>query len=171
MSVRILSVVALALSLSCASSAFGQVMTDTVGEMENETVVAGFVGASILERMDAMRPSATTFSVMISLAGLAVSGPSAPGLSQATGPQPSKMARAAFMNTSGANVGDAMDGPAISDEEHEVVLHEEEVVAEKRAVPKERVRLGKDTHVEEQQVSETVRREEIEIDDAGRRRS
>ena len=37
-----------------------------------------------------------------------------------------------------------LDGPAISEEEHEVVLHEEEAVVEKRAVPKERVRLEKD---------------------------
>ena len=64
-----------------------------------------------------------------------------------------------------ANVGDATAGPEISDEEHEVVLHEEEVVAEKRAVPKERVRLDKDVEVEERTVSEDVRREEIEVDD------
>ena len=49
-----------------------------------------------------------------------------------------------------ANVGDAMAGPAISEEEHEVTLHEEEVVVEKRAVPKERVRLDKDTVTDEQ---------------------
>ena len=67
-----------------------------------------------------------------------------------------------------ANVGDATSGPEISEEEHEVVLHEEEVVAEKRAVPKERVRLDKDTVTEERQVSEEVRREEIDIDDSGR---
>jgi uncharacterized protein (TIGR02271 family) len=47
------------------------------------------------------------------------------------------------------NVVNATDGPAISEEEHEVVLHEEEVVAEKRAVPKERVRLDKDVEVEQ----------------------
>ena len=64
-----------------------------------------------------------------------------------------------------ANFGDATDGPAISDEEHEVVLHEEEVVTEKRAVPKERVSLGKETVTEEQQVSEEVRKEQIEVDD------
>jgi uncharacterized protein (TIGR02271 family) len=64
-----------------------------------------------------------------------------------------------------ANRGAALDGPAISEEEHEVVLHEEEVVAEKRAVPKERVRLDKDVEVEERTVSEDVRREEIEVDD------
>ncbi len=64
-----------------------------------------------------------------------------------------------------ANAGDAMDGPAISEEEHEVVLHEEEVVVDKRAVPKERVRLDKETTVEEQQVSDTVRKEEIDVDE------
>jgi uncharacterized protein (TIGR02271 family) len=69
-----------------------------------------------------------------------------------------------------ANVDDAMSGPAISEEEHEVVLHEEEPVVEKRAVPKERVRLDKDTQIEERQVSDTVRREEIEVDDAAQRR-
>jgi uncharacterized protein (TIGR02271 family) len=64
-----------------------------------------------------------------------------------------------------ANVDAATSGPEISDEEHEVVLHEEEAVVEKRAVPKERVRLDKDSRTEERQVSDTVRREEIEVDD------
>jgi uncharacterized protein (TIGR02271 family) len=68
-----------------------------------------------------------------------------------------------------ANAGDALDGPAISEEEHEVVLHEEEVVAEKRVVPKERIRLDKDVETDERTVSEDVRREEIELDDADRR--
>jgi len=65
-----------------------------------------------------------------------------------------------------ANRGDALDGPAISEEEHEVVLHEEEVVAEKRAVPKERVRLDKQTVTEEEQVTEAVRREQVDVLDA-----
>jgi uncharacterized protein (TIGR02271 family) len=70
-----------------------------------------------------------------------------------------------------ANVGDAKAGPAISEEEHEVTLHEEEVVVDKRAVPKERVRLDKDTVTEEQTVSEQVRKEQIETDgDTGRGR-
>ena len=69
-----------------------------------------------------------------------------------------------------ANVGQATDGPAISEEEHEVVLHEEEVVTEKRAVPKERVRLDKETVVDEQTVSEEVRKEQIEADDGDVRR-
>ena len=63
-----------------------------------------------------------------------------------------------------ANLGEATDGPAISEEEHEVTLHEEEVVVDKRAVPKERVRLDKDTVVEEQTVSEEVRKEQIEAE-------
>jgi uncharacterized protein (TIGR02271 family) len=63
-----------------------------------------------------------------------------------------------------ANVGQALDGPAISEEEHEVTLHEEEVVVEKRAVPRERVRLDKDTVTEDQTVSEEVRKEQIEAE-------
>ena len=64
-----------------------------------------------------------------------------------------------------ANADQATDGPAISDEEHEVVLHEEQAVVGKQAVPKERVRMDKDTTVEEQQVSETVRKEQIDVDE------
>ena len=63
-----------------------------------------------------------------------------------------------------ANAGQATSGPEISEEEHEVVLHEEEVVAEKRTVPKERVRLDKETVVDEETVSEQVRKEQIEAD-------
>jgi uncharacterized protein (TIGR02271 family) len=63
-----------------------------------------------------------------------------------------------------ANVGDAKAGPAISEEEHEVVLHEEEVVTEKRATPKERVRLDKETVTEDQTVTEEVRKEQIEAE-------
>ena len=63
-----------------------------------------------------------------------------------------------------ANIDRATDGPAISDEEHEMVLHEEEVVTEKRAVPKERIRLEKDTVTDEQQVSDEVRKERIDVD-------
>ena len=63
-----------------------------------------------------------------------------------------------------ANAGEARSGPDISEEEHEVTLHEEEVVTEKRAVPKERVRLDKETVTEDQTVSEEVRKEQIEAD-------
>ena len=63
-----------------------------------------------------------------------------------------------------ANVDAATSGPDISDEEHEVVLHEEEVVTEKRAVPKERVRMDKQTVTDEQTVSEQVRKEQIDAE-------
>jgi uncharacterized protein (TIGR02271 family) len=67
------------------------------------------------------------------------------------------------------NVDAAMDGPAISDEEHEVTLSEEEVVVEKKAVPKERVRLDKETETTEERVTEEVRKERIEAEgDIGR---
>jgi uncharacterized protein (TIGR02271 family) len=62
------------------------------------------------------------------------------------------------------NIGAAMDGPEISEEEHEVVLHEEEPVVEKRVVPKERVRLETETVTEEREVSEDIRKEQIETD-------
>ena len=63
-----------------------------------------------------------------------------------------------------ANVGNAMDGPAISEEEHEVTLHAERAVVDKEAVPVERVRLDKTTVTEQEQVSADLRKEEIEVD-------
>ena len=65
-----------------------------------------------------------------------------------------------------ANVGNALDGPAISEEEHEVTLHAERAVVEKEAVPVERVRLDKTTVTEQQQVTEGLRKEEIEVEGA-----
>ena len=65
-----------------------------------------------------------------------------------------------------ANIGNALDGPAISEEEHEVVLHAERPVVEKEAVPVERVRLDKETVVENQTVSDSVRKEQIEMEGA-----
>ena len=64
-----------------------------------------------------------------------------------------------------ANLDAATSGPAISEEEHEVTLREEEVVVDKRAVPKERVRLDTETVTEERQVAEEVRKEQIQVDD------
>jgi uncharacterized protein (TIGR02271 family) len=64
------------------------------------------------------------------------------------------------------NVGAALDGPAISEEEHEVTLHAERAVVDKEAVPVERVRLDKTTVTEQQQVTEGLRKEEIEVEGA-----
>ena len=63
-----------------------------------------------------------------------------------------------------ANFGDATDGPAISEEEHEVVLHEERPVVQKEAVPVERVKLDTETVTEQVTVSEQVRKEQIDSD-------
>jgi uncharacterized protein (TIGR02271 family) len=63
-----------------------------------------------------------------------------------------------------ANVGDALDGPAISEEEHEVILSEERPVVNTEAVPVERVRLDKETVRENQAVSGEVRKEQIDFD-------
>jgi uncharacterized protein (TIGR02271 family) len=63
-----------------------------------------------------------------------------------------------------ANRDQALSGPEISDEEHEVTLTEETPVVEKRAVPKERVRMEKDTVTDEETVSEQVRKERIKTE-------
>jgi uncharacterized protein (TIGR02271 family) len=60
----------------------------------------------------------------------------------------------------------ATDGPSISEEEHEVVLHEERPVVGKETVPKERVRMTKDVERDEEQVSDQVRKEHIDADDS-----
>jgi len=65
-----------------------------------------------------------------------------------------------------ANREAATSGAELSEEEHEVVLHEEQVVVDKTAVPKERVRLDKDTVTEQRSVSEQIRKEQIEQIDA-----
>lgn len=67
-----------------------------------------------------------------------------------------------------ANRGDALDGPELSEEEHEVVLHAEEAVVDKKTVPKERVRLDKDVTTTEETVSDTVRSERVDVDDSHR---
>jgi uncharacterized protein (TIGR02271 family) len=63
-----------------------------------------------------------------------------------------------------ANRGDALSGPDLSDEEHEVVLTEERPVVQKETVPVERIRLDKDTVTEQQQVTTDVAHEEIAVD-------
>jgi uncharacterized protein (TIGR02271 family) len=61
-----------------------------------------------------------------------------------------------------ANRGDALTGGDLTEEEHEVTLHSEQPVVQKETVPVERVRLGTETVRGEEQVSETVRKEQIE---------
>ena len=63
-----------------------------------------------------------------------------------------------------ANRGAAVSGPDISEEEHEVVLHEERPVVQKETVPVERVSLGTETVTEQQTVNEVVRKERVDVD-------
>lgn len=63
-----------------------------------------------------------------------------------------------------ANRDEAMAGPEISEEEHEVVLYEERPVVEKEVVAVERVKLGKQTVTDQEQVTESVRKEQIDTE-------
>ena len=63
------------------------------------------------------------------------------------------------------NRGDALSGAAITEEEHEVVLHAERPVVATEAVPVERVRLGTETVTEQETVTGEIRKEQIEVDD------
>ena len=63
-----------------------------------------------------------------------------------------------------ANIGQATSGPEISEEEHVMPLYEEEVVADTRVVPKERVRLDKDVVTEQERVEADLRKERIEVE-------
>jgi uncharacterized protein (TIGR02271 family) len=58
----------------------------------------------------------------------------------------------------------AMAGPEITEAEHEVILHEERPVVATETVPVERVRLEKETVVDEETVSGQVRKEHIEME-------
>jgi uncharacterized protein (TIGR02271 family) len=62
------------------------------------------------------------------------------------------------------NRAQAMSGPDLSEDEHEVTLHEERPVVEKETVPVERVRLEKDTVTDDVTVEEEVRKENIDTD-------
>jgi len=62
------------------------------------------------------------------------------------------------------NRGEAYDGPAISEEEHEVTLRAERPVVDTEAVAVERVRMGKETVTDQETVGGEVRKEEIELD-------
>ena len=71
-----------------------------------------------------------------------------------------------------ANVGDATSGRDLSEEEHEVTLHAERPVVEKETVPVERIKMGTETVQGEETVTETVGKEQVEIDDdSGTRRN
>ena len=61
----------------------------------------------------------------------------------------------------------AVAGLVLGDEEHELVLTEERPLVQKEAVPVERVRLDVDRVQEQVQVSEQVRKEQVDVDTEG----
>ncbi len=63
-----------------------------------------------------------------------------------------------------ANIGQATSGPGLSEEEHEITLTEERPVVDKETVPVERVRLDKETVTDQREVSEQVRKEQIDTE-------
>lgn len=65
-----------------------------------------------------------------------------------------------------ADRGDALGGGELTEEEHEITLRADRVVTEKETVPVERIRLATETVTEKQQVTEEVRKEQIEVDGA-----
>jgi uncharacterized protein (TIGR02271 family) len=87
---------------------------------------------------------------------------------QQTVPVQRERARVEREPVTDANLGAATSGPEISEAEHEVILREEEPVLEKRVVPRERVRLDKETVTDEERVDEPVRKEQIEVQDEDR---
>ena len=63
-----------------------------------------------------------------------------------------------------ANRDSAMSGPDISEDEHEIVVHEERPVVQKETVPVERVRLDTETVTEQETVGEEVRKERVDVE-------
>jgi uncharacterized protein (TIGR02271 family) len=63
-----------------------------------------------------------------------------------------------------ANRDAAMSGSDISEDEHEVVVHEERPVVQKETVPVERVRLDTETVTEQETVGEEVRKERVDLE-------
>lgn len=68
-----------------------------------------------------------------------------------------------------ANRGHALDGPELTESEHEVTLHEERPVVHKETVPTERVRLGTEEVTSQETVTDQVRHEEVDTDGDVRR--
>jgi uncharacterized protein (TIGR02271 family) len=60
--------------------------------------------------------------------------------------------------------GTARQGAEMGESESEVTLMQEEPVVTKQVVPKEQVRLEKETVTEEERVTEPVRKEEVEVE-------
>ena len=60
--------------------------------------------------------------------------------------------------------GEGDSDAEVSADERTIQLHEEQPVVDKRVVPKERVRIGKQVVRDQEQISEPVRKEQIEVE-------
>lgn len=63
-----------------------------------------------------------------------------------------------------ANIDEAVSGQDLADDEHDVTLHEERVSVDKETVPVEQVRLDKERVTEQENVSEELAHEEIDLE-------
>lgn len=68
-----------------------------------------------------------------------------------------------------ANRDRALSGPDITENTHEMVLNEERVVVAKETIPREHVRLEKETVTEERPVEADLRKERIDVEGDGGR--
>lgn len=75
---------------------------------------------------------------------------------------------AVSLSESGEDAGPAVDQGDQGDEGHEVVLYQEVPVVQRRWVPVERIRIHVQPVTEEQQVTGTVQREELQVHPEGR---
>jgi len=66
-----------------------------------------------------------------------------------------------------ANRDAALSGPEITEAHHEVNLTEERAIAAKETVPIERIRLGKQTEVHQQNVGAELRKEHVDLTTTG----
>lgn len=64
-------------------------------------------------------------------------------------------------------IDEPVSGHDFAEEEVEVPLHAEEAIVEKRAVAKERISVGKHAETTTQTVSDTVRKERVDVDKEG----
>ncbi|GGS63512.1 photosystem reaction center subunit H [Planobispora rosea] len=83
---------------------------------------------------------------------------------QITVPTSHERARIEREPVTAANVDEALSGPELSEDEHEITLYEERPVVAKETVPVERVRLTKEQIADEEAISEQVRKERIEAE-------
>ena len=65
--------------------------------------------------------------------------------------------------------GEGDSDAEITADERTIELREEQPVVDKRVVPKERVRIGKEVVRDQERVSEPVRKEQVEVEAAGAR--